>query len=669
MPRHYLVASTLLLLLKSVAAISDSAAPNQGVAKPRNNDRLRLAFMSGWTAGMGTRCQANGKRGKDTRPGGNALASQGVSKHPQNTKGEKKMNGRKLRISTRCASNAPLSNITSKSEMERAGWSFDFNRHKVRSLAGRCGGGANWYGYSEGDAVGTLSAVLRGDGIGTLVFGNCYNAGKAKVYLNNTLIDAAPPNTRERIITFNFTDGTTLKVKDEEGNAVVEINSFAVTCGATVVTTTAEPGKYCKKNWARDFKARTIKPLHECQSSCRESPSCKGVTVGTYSGTSNICVLCTSSETFGTGTSASWATTYWKKGAVNLALKYYRTSVKSSQSSTYQTYVKSSNALDGVQASKCTTCNHYASTNIQDDPSWTVFLNAAYPVSRVVVVNRGECCGGALDGLKVKVGDQLCRSVPTVPEGLAGDFNCHGLVGASIKIELPGKKRMLTLVEVEVYEVPEVVFKATESSCYDGVRYFQMKACASGKCVGPGPSQCTACAANHAFLAWRANATQGSCHDYGACTWSANSRKVNCATMESVGMPGLGVKDYFRWPSHSTKWGKMQSHRDVSFPAAKKSGAAVVLGRPVCRLHKIVWCQPTPNETAIKRCEVRKAASLVEVNHLAVYGYSWFTSKCRADGKLRADKLFCDRIPADKFASWVSLEDVNQACSVMVGLL
>jgi len=49
-----------------------------------------------------------------------------------------------------------------------------------------------------------------------------------------------------------------------------------------------------------------VTSLSECQASCAASSTCKSITVGTYKGVANICVLCTS-EVFG---NAGWTTSY-----------------------------------------------------------------------------------------------------------------------------------------------------------------------------------------------------------------------------------------------------------------------------------------------------------------------------------------------------------------------
>jgi len=93
-------------------------------------------------------------------------------------------------------------------------------------------------------------------------------------------------------------------------------------------------------------------------------------------------------------------------------------------------------------------------TNTEDNPWWQVDLQAQRTVKSVRVVNRGDCCSSVLNLFTIKVGDQVCDSNLAIPEGETGDFLCTGgpLVGSTVRIELPGTQRVLTLVEVEVYE-------------------------------------------------------------------------------------------------------------------------------------------------------------------------------------------------------------------------
>ena len=88
---------------------------------------------------------------------------------------------------------------------------------------------------SGNDDVGTLSSpALKGAGKATVEFGNCWNAGKVKLYLNDELIDTAVPNSPHgpatQTKTFTFVAGDVVKIKDEDGNSVINLKSFSIDC-------------------------------------------------------------------------------------------------------------------------------------------------------------------------------------------------------------------------------------------------------------------------------------------------------------------------------------------------------------------------------------------------------------------------------------------------------
>ena len=121
--------------------------------------------------------------------------------------------------------------------MEANGWRFDlthdgsnWNDHTYKQVGLKCGPEANWYGWSEHSSVGTLSAILKGSGEVTIDFGNCWQEGNVKLYLDSALIFTAPSETKSIIKSFSFTHGSMLKIKDEDGNAVISLNSITFNC-------------------------------------------------------------------------------------------------------------------------------------------------------------------------------------------------------------------------------------------------------------------------------------------------------------------------------------------------------------------------------------------------------------------------------------------------------
>ena len=73
-----------------------------------------------------------------------------------------------------------------------------------------------------------LSTYLNGSAQGQLEFGNCWSAGTVKVYLNGEEIGSANPNTLNKKIVFDYTDGSKLEIKDEGQNSIIQFNHFDV---------------------------------------------------------------------------------------------------------------------------------------------------------------------------------------------------------------------------------------------------------------------------------------------------------------------------------------------------------------------------------------------------------------------------------------------------------
>ena len=123
-----------------------------------------------------------------------------------------------------------------QSDMALNGWKFDLsNDGSVQSdiykkVGEKCKNKAKWYGWSSHALVRTLSTVLNGSGEATLDFGNCWNDGNVKVYMDSKLIATASEGTLSVIKSFSFAPGSLLEIKDEDGNAVMMLNSITFSC-------------------------------------------------------------------------------------------------------------------------------------------------------------------------------------------------------------------------------------------------------------------------------------------------------------------------------------------------------------------------------------------------------------------------------------------------------
>ncbi|KAI8493475.1 hypothetical protein Bbelb_288720 [Branchiostoma belcheri] len=115
-------------------------------------------------------------------------------------------------------------------------------------------------------------------------------------------------------------------------------------------------------------------------------------------------------------------------------------------------------------------CTH---TNEENDPWWYVDLGRYVTVDHVTIVNRRDCCSERITPFDVHVGystdvasNPRCGGhhhfPPTESEHAV---HCGGLRGRYVGIRLPGKRRILTLCEVEVYAAPNLALgKPTSQS-------------------------------------------------------------------------------------------------------------------------------------------------------------------------------------------------------------
>ena len=133
--------------------------------------------------------------------------------------------------------------------MSSNGWKFDLtNDGSTPSAAAYAyvgkycaakNGKRNWFGWSDWKKVGTLSTVLKGSGNLTINFGNCWNSGKVKVYLDAKLMATADKSElghpKTVTATFAFHQGSLLEIKDEGDNSVISLNSMTFDCSGKIL--------------------------------------------------------------------------------------------------------------------------------------------------------------------------------------------------------------------------------------------------------------------------------------------------------------------------------------------------------------------------------------------------------------------------------------------------
>ncbi|KAL3064842.1 hypothetical protein OYC64_000964 [Pagothenia borchgrevinki] len=139
-----------------------------------------------------------------------------------------------------------------------------------------------------------------------------------------------------------------------------------------------------------------------------------------------------------------------------------------------------SSAIDGNRDNKfhSGSCTH---TDAESNPWWRVDLLEPYIVTSVIISNRGDCCSERLVGAQVHIGNSLVNNSASNPvvgtistiEALTTLTFTHRVEGRYVTVRIPGKGKVLTLCEVEVYgyhapteENLAIQGKATQSSLY-----------------------------------------------------------------------------------------------------------------------------------------------------------------------------------------------------------
>ncbi|XP_066283940.1 inactive cell surface hyaluronidase CEMIP2-like [Branchiostoma lanceolatum] len=119
-------------------------------------------------------------------------------------------------------------------------------------------------------------------------------------------------------------------------------------------------------------------------------------------------------------------------------------------------------AVDGGTSGTFTdgSCTHTTSSG-EDDPWWYVDLEGTFEIDRVVIINRQDCCSNRINPFNLHIGD---NSDVTANPKVGGDWSfspgqaqliipVNGTRGRYVGISAPGSSRVLTLCEVQVFEV------------------------------------------------------------------------------------------------------------------------------------------------------------------------------------------------------------------------
>ncbi|XP_007245651.3 uncharacterized protein si:ch73-359m17.2 isoform X1 [Astyanax mexicanus] len=138
---------------------------------------------------------------------------------------------------------------------------------------------------------------------------------------------------------------------------------------------------------------------------------------------------------------------------------------KAVQSSTYDELADAEHAVDGNSDSHYLngSCSH---TNYEKNPWLRVELPSIYNITSVTITNRGDCCGQRIHGAQIRIGSSLNNNgnrnklvalVGFLQKGATKTYSFKATEGRFVNIFLPGKEKILTLCEVQVFADEESV--------------------------------------------------------------------------------------------------------------------------------------------------------------------------------------------------------------------
>ena len=90
---------------------------------------------------------------------------------------------------------------------------------------------ANWYGWTNLQKEGSISTVLKGNGLAKLRFGNCWDGSKnltqskVKVYLDGKEIKSANHGQTNKLAEFTYQEGSALEIR-EINSGIIQFNKF-----------------------------------------------------------------------------------------------------------------------------------------------------------------------------------------------------------------------------------------------------------------------------------------------------------------------------------------------------------------------------------------------------------------------------------------------------------
>lgn len=116
-------------------------------------------------------------------------------------------------------------------------------------------GDSNWWGWRNGAGVGQMEIDSPVTSTATIDFGNCWNQGEVKVYVDGREVGSAAVGVGSEVVSFAVKKGERISVRDEGANSVMRLNSLTF---ASCKHTECEP-EFCS-TWNCDMWCKCFEP-------------------------------------------------------------------------------------------------------------------------------------------------------------------------------------------------------------------------------------------------------------------------------------------------------------------------------------------------------------------------------------------------------------------------
>ena len=152
--------------------------------------------------------------------------------------------------------------FSSITKMMQVGWTpIGVSAHHHAGVGNHAAGAVcntgknNWWGWTHGAGVGQMEIDSPVTSTATIDFGNCWNQGEVKVYVDGREVGSAAVNVGSKVVSFAVKKGERISIRDEGAASVMRLNSLTF---ASCKHTECEP-EFCS-TWNCDMWCKCFEP-------------------------------------------------------------------------------------------------------------------------------------------------------------------------------------------------------------------------------------------------------------------------------------------------------------------------------------------------------------------------------------------------------------------------